>query len=108
VVLDLTVTDELLVEGRARDVVRAVQQRRRELGLEVTDRIRLEVAGDAAAVAAVAAHQAWLEDQVLALDTLLGVAASGEGWHAVSLGDQSQATLRITRLPGAGGASAVS
>jgi isoleucyl-tRNA synthetase len=99
VMLDLGVTDELLVEGRARDVVRAVQQLRRELGLQVTDRIRLEVAGDDRVMAAVEAHQAWIEDQVLALDTVVGLAPTGDGWHLVSLADQSEATLRITRLP---------
>ena len=45
VVLDTDVTPELELEGAARDLVRAVQQARREAGLEVSDRISLEVAG---------------------------------------------------------------
>ncbi len=99
VMLDLGVSDELLVEGRARDLVRAVQQLRRDLGLHVTDRIRLEVAGDDRVMAAVDAHRAWIEDQVLALDTVIGLAPTGDGWHVVPLADQSEATLRVTRLP---------
>ena len=43
VVLDIAVDDELAAEGTARDVVREVQQRRRDLGLDVTDRITLEL-----------------------------------------------------------------
>jgi isoleucyl-tRNA synthetase len=41
VVLDLALTDELIGEGYARDVVRAVQQARKEADLNVSDSIRL-------------------------------------------------------------------
>ena len=45
VVLDTEVTPELAQEGLARDVVRAVQQARRDAGLDVSDRIALTVTG---------------------------------------------------------------
>ncbi len=41
VVLDTAVTPELAAEGLARDLVRAVQQARRDAGLDVSDRIAL-------------------------------------------------------------------
>ena len=48
VVLDTAVTPELAAEGLARDLVRAVQQARRDAGLDVSDRIALAVGGPAA------------------------------------------------------------
>ena len=41
VVLDLELTPELVSEGMARDIVRIVQQARKDSGLDVSDRIRL-------------------------------------------------------------------
>lgn len=43
VALDTEVTEELLLEGCVRDLVRGVQNLRKERGLEVTDRIALSV-----------------------------------------------------------------
>jgi isoleucyl-tRNA synthetase len=44
--LDTAVTAELEAEGRARDLVRDVQQARRSAGLDVSDRIELHFEGD--------------------------------------------------------------
>ena len=41
VTLDIEVTPELAAEGTARDLIRLVQQARREAGLEVSDRIEI-------------------------------------------------------------------
>ncbi len=48
VVLDTVVTPELAEEGLARDLVRAVQQLRRDSGFEVVDRIALTIGGSPA------------------------------------------------------------
>lgn len=44
--LDSEMTEELLLEGLARDIIRSIQNHRKEIGLEVTDRIVLQVTGD--------------------------------------------------------------
>ncbi|MFT4283951.1 MAG: class I tRNA ligase family protein, partial [Protaetiibacter sp.] len=66
VVLDTAVTPELAAEGYARDFVRRVQQARRDAGLEVVDRISLEVEASAAAAGALETHRALVADAVLA------------------------------------------
>jgi len=57
VVLDTTVTPELAAEGLARDVIRAVQQARRDAGLDVSDRISLTISGDDEVWAATVAYE---------------------------------------------------
>jgi isoleucyl-tRNA synthetase len=68
VTLDTVVTPELTAEGSARDVVRIVQQARRDAGLAVTDRIRLTVGADGAVAQAVRAHSAFIAGETLALE----------------------------------------
>ena len=43
VILDTELNDDLLAEGYARDVIRAVQEARKAAGLEISDRITLKV-----------------------------------------------------------------
>jgi isoleucyl-tRNA synthetase len=45
--LDTTLTDELKAEGLAREIVRGVQDARKQAGLEISDRIVLSVSGSA-------------------------------------------------------------
>lgn len=64
--LDVEVTDELRDEGRARDVVRAVQQARKDAGLHVSDRIELVLSTGDELAGSLAAHRDWIAGQVLA------------------------------------------
>lgn len=66
VVLDTEVTPELAQEGLARDIVRAVQQARRDAGLDVSDRISLTVTGGQLVWEATVAHQGLIVEETLA------------------------------------------
>ena len=66
VVLDTAVTPELAAEGVARDVLRAVQQARREAGLEVSDRINLALFSSDEVLDAVRAHESFVAEESLA------------------------------------------
>ncbi len=75
VVLNTEVTDDLAREGLARDLVRAVQQARRDAQLEVSDRISLTVVGDDDVWQAATAHQNLLMSETLAVQ--FGAAGAG-------------------------------
>jgi isoleucyl-tRNA synthetase len=95
VVLDTAVTEELLVEGRARDLVREVQRLRREAGLDVTDRIRLSLAGGDELRVALAGHRDWISEQVLAVSIEASETPEGDGWSEVELADGTGVAIRI-------------
>jgi isoleucyl-tRNA synthetase len=66
VVLDTHVTPELSTEGVARDLVRAVQQARRDTGLHVSDRISLTISGDPEVFEATVTHRELIVSETLA------------------------------------------
>lgn len=66
VVLDLTVTPELEAEGIARDVVRMIQQARKDANLHVSDRIALALEAAPYVMEAITAHQPYIMEQTLA------------------------------------------
>jgi isoleucyl-tRNA synthetase len=66
VALDLAVTPDLRREGLARDVIRAVQDARKEAGLDISDRIELVVDADGEPGRAVEEHREWIAGEVLA------------------------------------------
>jgi isoleucyl-tRNA synthetase len=83
VVLDTEVTPELEAEGTARDLVRAVQQARKDAGLQVSDRIALTLAGPEATLAAARTHEALIAEETLAT--------------SVSYADAAEVDVRVTR-----------
>ncbi|MGH2657748.1 MAG: isoleucine--tRNA ligase [Actinomycetota bacterium] len=90
VALDLDVTPELAREGLAREVVRLVQDARKEAGLRVTDRIELGIEADGQVVEAVEAHRSWIAGEVLAVRIEVGTVAGAEpreiDGHRIGLG----------------------
>lgn len=75
VVLDTSITDELEAEGYARDVVRAIQDARKEADLHIADRIRIVLTVPEQRVAAVEKHRDMIAAETLCRDFNL---AAGE------------------------------
>ena len=90
VVLDLALTVELVQEGAARDLVRVVQQARKEAGLHVSDRIELALSLPASLEEAVHRHRDYVSEQTLAERLELDGATSKEGFflHEAHLGGE--------------------
>jgi len=72
VALDPGLSDDLIQEGLAREVVNRVQRLRKEAGYEYTTRIQLSIAGAADVVAATRAFQGFVEGETLARRMVLG------------------------------------
>jgi isoleucyl-tRNA synthetase len=73
--LDTSLDDELIREGVARELIRTVQEARKQAGLAVSDRIVLGVAGSPGVEDALAEYRDYLMSETLASDWQTGQAA---------------------------------
>jgi isoleucyl-tRNA synthetase len=76
VALDTTLDDALAAEGLAREAAHRLQAMRKAAGYEISDRVRVAIAGDASALGRLEPHRAWLADELLATSVDLGPDAS--------------------------------
>ena len=67
VALDVTITEELRKEGVARELVNRIQNARKDLGLEVTDKIKLTILDDQNLQAAVSENKEYIMSETLTL-----------------------------------------
>ncbi len=80
VALDLTLTGELRAEGRAREVVRLIQEARKSSGLDVADRIWVRwAARDEEMAVTLAEHAPLIAGEVLAVSFGPGDPEAGDG-----------------------------
>jgi isoleucyl-tRNA synthetase len=92
VALDVDIDPGLRREGLARELVRAVNDLRKRLGLSLDDRIRLEIAAEGEPAAAVDAHGPYIAGEVLATDLRRGDAVGGEN---LTIGDGERVRVRV-------------
>lgn len=108
VVLDTDVTLEHEVEGAARDLVREVQKARREAGLDVADRIRLDVAGSEFVYRAVVGHRDLVTSETLTVELQVSpnldeLSVGDDGVAEVVVGERYPVRIRVRRATPAGG-----
>jgi isoleucyl-tRNA synthetase len=92
--LDPTVTPALRREGVARELVSRIQRLRKEAGLDVSDRIQLQVSGDGAVEEAASAFSNAIAAEVLAVAVQVGE-SPGATYDAVQTMDLDGSTARI-------------
>jgi isoleucyl-tRNA synthetase len=95
VALQLEIDEELRREGLAREIVRSVQNARKEAGLEITDRIALGLGGDAELIEVAREHESYIAGETLAQSVALG---DGNG-DAGSVANIDGHELRISVSP---------
>jgi isoleucyl-tRNA synthetase len=97
VLIDTRITEELAREGMARDVIRQVQQLRKEADLEMEDRIVLHLATESAKLRqAIAAHQEYICAETLATQWA-EQALNGEGHRANVKVDGQVLTIELCK-----------
>jgi isoleucyl-tRNA synthetase len=96
VVLDTVVTASLEEEGLARDLVRVVQQARRDADLDVSDRITLSVSAAPELVTAFEAHREFVAGETLA--SSVAFAAPGTPGFAGEVGDGEPVSVQVTKV----------
>ena len=72
VALDLTITEELRLEGLAREIIRSIQTLRKETGLQITDRIMVTIPNTTDNAQVLNVHRQYIAAQVLANSIELG------------------------------------
>jgi isoleucyl-tRNA synthetase len=73
VALDVTLTEELKQEGIARDLVNRIQNLRKEMGLEVQDKIKLQVADSNSVVnASIRLFGGYIQEETQAISLSVG------------------------------------
>jgi isoleucyl-tRNA synthetase len=98
VVLDLAVDDDLRQEGVARDVIRLVQQARRDAGLHVSDRIRLTLGVPDHVAACVRKHEQMVATETLAREVRF-VSTEGADVAPTTMLDDMPLHVGVERLP---------
>ncbi len=71
VALDVSINEELLEEGIARELINRIQNMRKDAGLEVTDRITLSIARNDKIDSAIASNKTYICGETLADDILI-------------------------------------
>lgn len=94
--LDVEITEELELEGIARDFVRAIQQNRKDSNFDITDRITVEYKGEEKVKTAIAKFEEMISKEVLSDSFSLVNSLSG----AVDAGltDELTLTFKLSKV----------
>jgi isoleucyl-tRNA synthetase len=99
VAIDGRVTDELALEGMAREVVRHVQDLRKKAGLEMEDRIELSLCSESAKLQqAIHTHRAYICNETLAVKLSVCKPLNGEKHQANVRIDGQALTIQLRKV----------
>ncbi|MFN8035914.1 MAG: isoleucine--tRNA ligase [Acidimicrobiia bacterium] len=101
VALDTTLDDELRQEGLAREFVRAINDHRKAIGLELSDRIETALWADAPIATAATRHREWIATEILATRFAVSASLADAPSDAVALDlDGHHGAVRVVKADG--------
>jgi isoleucyl-tRNA synthetase len=100
IALNTQLTDALIREGLARDIIRHLQELRKDAGLELTDRITLTIGGDELLTCVCEEHAETIKAETLALSLVVGDGC-GEATE-VKLGERAMRVVLVRAGDGEG------
>jgi isoleucyl-tRNA synthetase len=98
VALDLQLDAALVQEGLARDLINRIQNLRKEMGLDVTDRISIRIEGPEQVQDAIASNLAYICSEVLAVNLELTLIEAFAPVHLLELEDGLTAQVQLQKF----------
>ena len=98
VALDINLTQSLIDEGYARELINRIQNMRKDAGFDVTDKIKVEITTPDAIKGALANFGDYICSQTLTQSLLPSPTLSGEGVTETDLDENVKAQIRITKI----------
>ena len=95
--LNITLSDDLVLEGLAREVVRRIQTMRRDADFEISDRIVVSYQGSPRVTEAIEQHAAYISGETLADALTAGAPANGTFSQEFAIDDE-QVMLAVKRV----------
>ena len=98
IALDVTVTEELRMEGIARELINRIQNLRKDAGFDVTDKINVTILKHEAINSAVMAHKDYIAGQTLAKEITLTEAMPCCSGTSVELDTDIVTAIKVVRV----------
>jgi len=98
VALDIHITDELRMEGVARELVNRIQNIRKESGFEVTDKIKVSIEKNELINQAVVNHADYIGSQTLAQEVSLTDSIETEGAKRIDIDEDVFINILVYRI----------
>ena len=93
-ILDTELDESLQAEGMARDAIRHIQQARKDAGLDVSDRISLDLQATSGALSALEQYQELIMHETLARQISIDTSSDGE----LAVGDAEKIKVKLEKL----------
>mgnify|MGYP005836666551 FL=1 len=98
VALDITITEELRMEGIARELINRVQNIRKDSGFEVTDKIRIKIQKHDKLNKAIEVHKNYISTQTLAREIILVDGELNGNSNVIELDDELSTAISVEKI----------